>query len=152
MDGRATALPAQPDVASARPNPRTYELLGRAEGLAGGTDAIGSQHGLLAYVWCGSGAAIFELERWGTTAPAAIAAAREQGVSCPPTPLPEPDRTPWGEPVFVPLDRYGDVVRALQEQLDAQTWGCNNHDGRAWVLARADIDIQPIVDRVLADP
>jgi hypothetical protein len=63
---------------------------------------------------------------------------------------PEPDRTPWGEPIFVPLDRYRDVVSLTSEELDAGTWGCNSHDDRAWVHAHAHIDLRAIVDRALA--
>ena len=83
----------------------------------------------------------------GAASPLAL---ERRGVRLPTVPRPEPDRTPWGEPVDVPLDRYGDVVHALSEQLDAGTWGCNSHDDRAWVDAHAHIDLQGIVDRVLA--
>lgn len=141
--------PPQAGVASAKPNPRCRELLGRAEGLAGGPHKVGSHHGLVAFLWCGEGHAVLELESWGTTAATIAAALTDVSVGVPTVPPPVPDRTPWGEPVFVPVDRYGDVVRALYEQLDAGTWGCNSHDERAWVHAHAHIDVQAIVDSVL---
>ncbi|MGH9279112.1 MAG: Clp protease N-terminal domain-containing protein [Acidimicrobiales bacterium] len=142
--------PPHGGVTSARPNPRSLQLLGRAEGLAGGTATVRSQHGLIAFLWCHGGISVFELESWGTTGPAVVDALNRLGLALPPVPRPEPDRTPWGEPVFVPLDRYGDVVRALRAQLDAGTWGCNTHDDRAWVHGHAHIDMPAIVERVLA--
>ena len=148
--GGLPPCPPQSGVTSAGPNPHTRQVLGRAEGLAGETGGVGSQHGLLAYLWGEEGLSAFQLEWWGTTASAVVEALEGLGVRVPTVPRPEPDRTPWGEPVFVPLERYGDVVRALSEQLDPGTWGCNSHDDRAWVDAHAHIDVQAIVDRVLA--
>lgn len=146
-------LPSSPPragVVSAQASPRCRELLGRAEGLAGGPGQVRSHHGLIAFLWCRDGLAVLELESWGATEAAVVQALAEVGVPLPTVPRPAPDRTPWGEPVFVPLDRYRDVVRALKKDLDAGTWGCNSHDGRAWVHAHAHIDLQAIVDRVLA--
>ena len=148
--GGLPPCPPQAGVTSAQPNPHCRQLLGRAEGLAGGTVALRSHHGLIAYLWCDEGLSAFELESWGTTGPAIVEALDNLGVHMPTVPFREPDRTPWGEPVFVPLDRYGDVVRALSEHLDSGTWGCNSHDDRAWVHAQAHIDVQAVVDRVLA--
>jgi hypothetical protein len=148
--GGLPPCPPQAGVTSAGPNPHSRELLGQAEGLAAGTGDVGSHHGLIAFLWGDEGLSAFQLEWWGTTAPAVVEALERLGVRLPTVPRPEPDRTPWGEPVFVPLERYGDVVRALGEQLDAGTWGCNSYDDRAWVDAHAHIDLQAIVDRVLA--
>lgn len=143
--------PCQPraGVTSADPNSRSRELLGQAEGLAGGTAGVGSHHGLIAFLWSDEGLSALELEWWGTTAAAVVKALGRLGVGLPAVPRPEPDRTPWGQHVFVPLERYGDVVRALSEQLNPGTWGCNSYDDRAWVDAHANIDLQGIVDRVL---
>ena len=148
--GGLPPCPPQAGVTSAGPNPHSRELLGQAEGLAGGTGDVGSHHGLIAFLWGDEGLSAFQLEWWGTTGPAVVEALERLGVLLPTVPRPEPDRTPWGEPVFVPLERYGDVVRALGEQLDAGTWGCNSHDDRAWVHAHAHIDLEGVVDRVLA--
>lgn len=148
--GGLPPCPPQAAVTSAVPNPHSRQLLAQAEGLAGGTGDIGSHHGLIAFLWGDEGLSAFQLEWWGTTTLAVVEALETVGVRLPTIPRPEPDRTPWGEPVFVPLDRYGDVVRALSEQLDAGTWGCNSHDDRAWVDAQTHIDLQAIVDRVLA--
>jgi hypothetical protein len=142
--------PPQAGVTTARPNPRGLQLFGRAEGLAGGTRAVQSHHGLIAFLWCDDGQSVLELESWGAPGPAIVEALESAGVRLPTVPRPEPDRTPWGEPVFVPLDRYGDVVRALAQQLEAGTWGCNSHDDRGWVLAHAHIDLQAIVEGALA--
>ena len=148
--GGLPPCPPQAGVTSAGPNPHSRELLGQAEGLAGGTGDVGSHHGLIAFLWGDEGLSALQLEWWGTTGSAVVKALESLGVRLPAVPRPEPDRTPWGDPVFVPVERYGDVVRALGEQLDAGTWGCNSHDDRAWVDAHAHIDVQAIVDRVLA--
>ena len=148
--GGLPPCPPQAGVTAAGPNPHSRELLAQAEGLAGATGDVGSHHGLIAFLWGDEGLSAFQLEWWGTSGPAVVEALGKLGVRLPTVPRPEPDRTPWGEPVFVPLERYGDVVRALVEQLDAGTWGCNSHDDRAWVDAHAHIDLQAIVDRVLA--
>jgi hypothetical protein len=148
--GGLPPCPPQTGITSAVPNPHSRELLGQAEGYAGGTGQVGSHHGLIAFLWGDEGLSAFELEWWGTTGPAVVKALEGLGARVPTVPRPEPDRTPWGEPVFVPVERYGDVVRALGERLDLGTWGCNSHDDRAWVAAHADIDLQAIVDRVLS--
>ena len=148
--GGLPPYPPQAGVTSAGPNPHSRQLLGLAEGLAGGSGDVRSHHGLIAFLWGDEGQSAFQLEWWGTTGPAVVETLERLGVQLPTVPCPEPDRTPWGEPVFVPLERYGDVVRALIEQLDAGTWGCNSHDDRAWVHAHAHINLQGIVDRVLA--
>lgn len=148
--GGLPPCPPQAGVTSAGPNPHSRELLGQAEGLAGATGTVGSQHGLIAFLWGDDGLSAFHLECWGTTAQEVVEALDTRGVRLPTVPHPEPDRTPWGGPVFVPLERYGDVVRALGDQLDTGTWGCNSYDNRAWVDAHAHIDLQAIVDRVLA--
>lgn len=142
--------PPQTGVGSAGPNPHSRELLAQAEGLAGGTGDVGSHHGLIAFLWGDEGLSALHLEWWGTTGPEVVEALTRLGVRLPTVPRPEPDRTPWGEPIFVPTERYGDVVGSLAEQLDAGTWGCNSNDDRAWVDAHAHIDLQAIVDRVLA--
>jgi len=79
-----------------------------------------------------------------------LAALAELDVAVPTLPLPHPDRTPWGERVYVPAERMKDVVARLSADLPPGTWGCNSHEGREWVVAHAVIDLAGIVDDVLA--
>lgn len=64
---------------------------------------------------------------------------------------PKPSWLPHGEPIYVPGDRLMDVVRVASEEVGvgfAFNW---IRDGRGRVSAPAGVDLQAIVDRVLAD-
>lgn len=135
------------------PSPATRQLLARAEGLAAAERQVTprSHHGLLAFLWEPHGKAIIELELHGTSASEVASSLRARGVSVPPLPFPHPDREPWGERIPVPLDRLMDVADRLGEELPLGTWGINQHDGKGWVIARASIDLRPIVQRALGE-
>jgi ATP-dependent Clp protease ATP-binding subunit ClpA len=145
-------VPPSRDVGSARPNPRCRQLMGRAEGLATmlGDGVVVSTDGLIAYLWQGDGQPVLALEALDTSATDVLAALAELDVAVPTSPLPQPDRTPWGERVYVPAERMKDVVARLSADLPPGTWGCNSHEGREWVVAHAVIDLAGIVDDVLA--
>ena len=56
----------------------------------------------------------------------------ELGAQLPPTPRPERDRTPRGEPVFVPYERLMEAVDRLHAaDLPPGSWSFNYYEGRA---------------------
>ena len=101
-----------PGVTTATPSPRCHQLLGRSEGLAAmlGDGVVGSTDALIAYLWQDDGQPILALEALATSASEVLASLAELGISVPRVPLPQPDRTPWGEKVYVPAERMDDVV------------------------------------------
>lgn len=146
-------VPRSPEATTAAPSPVCRQLLGRAEGLAAtiGDGTVRSTDALVAYLWAGDGQATIELETLSVSALAVVAALVDAGIRVPAAPLPEPDRTPWGEPVDVPKERLRDVIMFLKSRLPLGSWGCNTHEERAWVIAHADIDLEALVDEALAD-
>lgn len=146
--------PAPPatNVSSATLNPRCHQLVGRSEGLAAtlGDGVVRSTEALIAYLWQDSGQPVVMLEAQPTSATAVLAKLAEIGIDVPEVALPQPDRTPWGEKVIVPLERMNDVVARLSADLTRGTWGCNSHDGRGWVVAHASVDLIAIVAKVLS--
>jgi hypothetical protein len=87
------------------------------------------------------------LEQIDTSAERVLA---ELDVPTPAAPLPQPDRTPWGEKVYVASERMDEVVGRLARDLPMGSWGCNSHAGRQWVVAYAHIDLAAIVAEVVA--
>lgn len=148
-------VPRADSVSDPAPNPRARELLGRAEGLAGarGAHGVGPDHALAAYLWGDGGGAVLELEAFGTTATALLAALAAEGVEMPPVPLHEPDRTPWDDPVDVPIGRLDEVLARLNADLRAGSWGFNYQDElTAWVGAHAHLGLAALVADVLSGP
>jgi hypothetical protein len=143
--------PRSPEATTATPNPACRQLLGRSEGLAVtlGDGTPGSTEGFIAYLWDRDGEAVVTLERLDVSAAAVVHDLAAAGVRLPAAGLPEPDRRSWGEPVFIPTDRVRDVIDLLVERLGPGRFGFNNHDGRAWVIALADIDLRALVDEAL---
>jgi hypothetical protein len=141
-----------PAVTSAAPNPRCAQLLGCAEGLAAARadGKAGSTEALVAYLWQPDGDQVITLEGLDTSAARVLAQVDHLGIATPAPPLPEPDRTPWGERVDVPAGRMSDVIARLTRDLPLGSWGCNSHDGRDWVVAHAHIDLAAIVAEVVA--
>lgn len=144
--GRAD--PARPPA----PSPACRGLLGRAQALAAarGAGAVGSEHALVAWLWRDDGQAAAHLERLGTTATAVIGALGAAGARVPAVPPPEPDRRAWGERVTFPLDRLNRVRSGLVSRLAPGDWGWNVDEDLAWVVAVAGIDLQAVVDEILA--
>ena len=50
--------------------------------------------------------------------------------------------------MFVPVDRLTEVVDRLHEEIPGHQYGFNTDQGRAWVVAPTDIDLQAVVDRI----
>jgi hypothetical protein len=141
-----------PGVTAAIPNAACRELLGRTEGLAVtlGDRTPRSTDALIARLWARDGAAVIMLERLNVSATQVVDDLAAAGVTLPAVPLPEPDRRPWGERIFIPIDRAKDVLSLLAEHLGPGRFGFNTHDGRAWVMAHADVDLQALVDEALS--
>lgn len=135
-------------------NPACRELLGRAEalGTAAGVTSVLSQHALVAWLWEDHGQPLLELEGLGTTATELLDVLLALGVGVPAVSLPEPDRRPWGETVYFPVDRLGDVLARLNADLRPGDWGWNRYQERAWADAVAGIDLKAIVDDVVRTP
>ncbi|HEV3496091.1 MAG TPA: hypothetical protein VHA34_07070, partial [Actinomycetes bacterium] len=96
------------------------------------------------------GRAVAELERFGASTDQLLAALRARAVDVPTVPVAEPDRRPWGETVYFPVDRLDDVLARLDQDLKPGDWGWNHHDGRAWADAVATVDLRAIVEDVLS--
>lgn len=129
------------------PNPHCRQLFGRAEGLAAveGVASVRSEHGLIAYLW-GPDSGPLVIETWGTTEPLVAQALAELGARLPPTPRPDRDRTPWGEPVYVPYERLMEAVDRLNgADLPLGGWGFNHHETQAWVCGYAHLDLRAIL-------
>jgi ATP-dependent Clp protease ATP-binding subunit ClpA len=146
--------PRSPGATSATPNPACRQLLARSEGLAVtiGQGTPRSAEAFIAYLWDRHAAAVLTLERLGVSAADVVADLAAAGVRLPAAPLPEPDRRPWGERIFIPEERIRDVLEVLIERLGPGRFGFNTHEGRAWVMAHADIDLQALVDEALSGP
>ena len=138
------------------PNPAWYGVAGRAEGLAAGVGVsdVRPVDLLLALLW--------DTTEWlpvrglGISREDVAASLGRSGVTLPATPLPDLDR-PLRNPVRVdfPKSALGDVVEILKQRHPPGSglrWGIN-HDGaeRAWAFAEEGIDLQGIVDEVVAD-
>ena len=154
QDGERSTPPSRrsPGVTAAEPNAACRELVGRAEGLALtlGEGVPGSSDALIAYLWRRRGDAVVALERLSVSAERVVADLTATGVRIPNVPLPAPDRRPWGDRIFVPADRLHDVVDLFMERLQPGTFGVNTHEGQAWVIAHAGIDLQALVDEALS--
>jgi Clp amino terminal domain, pathogenicity island component len=141
-------------VTTARPNPYCRQVLGAAEGLAAAhaVPAVRSENALIAFLWAPDGDQVIELKELGTTPSAVALALAEDGVQVPAAPLPEPDHTPWGGPVYVPLDRLQEVIDLLAKSLPMGSWGFNHHEGRAWVDGQAHLDLRAILGPLALPP
>ena len=80
-------------------------------------DRYAEQHALVAWLWQDHGQPLLELEGMGATATELLGLLAAQGIQMPPVSLPEPDRRPWGETVYFPADRLGDVLARLNADL-----------------------------------
>jgi hypothetical protein len=139
------------DRVASTTNPAAHELMGRAEGIAVGfgAPAVTPEHVLIAFVWDDSGA----LEGWFDVPREAVLEHLGQlGVQVPGGPLPPPP-PPSGPRIFIPYDESDAIIGELLTRLPPDSgFGCN-HDGtsRAWVLARAEVDLAAYVAEVLDD-
>jgi ATP-dependent Clp protease ATP-binding subunit ClpA len=137
-------------------NPASYRLLGRMEGFAAATGSteIEPEHILLALVWQAGGGSGYLLRRLGTSRADVQQALAGLGVAVPPLDPPPDDERPRGERVFVPVDRLGDVLRAMQERIPpGGLLGFNYYPPdrtKAYVVADADFDLEGLVAEVLA--
>jgi hypothetical protein len=132
-------------------NPAAHELMGRAEGIAVGfgAPAVTPEHVLIAFVWDDSGAlgAWFEVPRESVLEQLA-----QLGVRVPDGPLPPPP-PPSGPRIFIPYDESDAIIGELLTRLPADSrFGCNHDEkSRAWVVARAEVDLAAYVAEVLDD-
>ena len=114
-----------------------------------GATSVRSEHGLVAYLWEPDASHALVIEPWGTTEPEVAQALAELGVRLPTTPRPERDRTPWGEPVFVPFERLMEAVDRLHAaDLPEGSWGFNHYKGRAWVCGYAHLDLRAVLGQL----
>lgn len=143
-----------PEATTATPNAACRELLNRAEGLAVtlGDGAPRSTDALIAWLWGRGGGAVIMLDRLSVSAARVVDDLATAGIALPTVALPEPDRRPWGERIFIPEDRARAVITLLAERLGPGRFGWNTQEGRIWVMAHADIDLQALVDEALRTP
>ena len=138
------------------PNPGWYGAVGRAEGLAAGVGVsdVRPVDLLLALLW--------HTTEWlpvtglGVSREDVAASLGRSGVTLPATPLPNLER-PWRNPVRVdfPMRALGKVVEVLKERHPPRSglrWLINHDQAElAWAIAEEGIDLQGIVDQVVAD-
>jgi ATP-dependent Clp protease ATP-binding subunit ClpA len=154
LDGMDPPCPPPADPSKAPPNPRARQVFAAAEGLAAtlGDGVVRSTDALIAYLWQEDGQQLFAIEAGGSSGPALVGALTEVGVRVPAVPLPEPDREPWGEWIAVPKDRVDDVAAAVRKRHPVRRGHLTSIGTRDGVIAKAHIDLQAIVDEVLAIP
>jgi len=116
-----------------------------------GDGVVRSTDGLVAYLWQDDGEQLFAVEAQGSSGAALVAALVRDGVRVPALPIPEPDRTPWGEEISVPEDRVAEI-EARVEELHPRPGTFTCFAGKDWIVAKSDIDLRSIVDEVLAIP
>jgi hypothetical protein len=137
-----------------QPNPAAYALMGRAEAFAAaaGSTRVAPEHALLGLLWDFQSVQTALLRAAGTSRAEVRDALGRLGGYIPPIDLPPEDWRPWGERVWVPADRFGLVLRNVMARLPEGTrFGFNRTaDGRYWMQAGAEFDLQAIVDEVLA--
>jgi hypothetical protein len=138
----------------AEPNPAAYAFLGRAEGFAAASASFRyePEHVLLSLLWDPHSVQNGMLRELGTSRADVEQALGRLGVSVPPIDLPPEDERLWGERVWFPPDRFELVLSQVPSRLPEDSpFGFNfTADGRAWVQAGADVDLQSIVDDVLS--
>lgn len=132
-------------------NPATYQLLGRAEGIAVGMGAseVNSEHALIAYLWDRDASSDIDLLGEGVRA-GIIEELRALGTAIPEVPFPVQTLSRSGPRVFIPRDKLMRVVDGLERRLPKGAGlGFNEDDnGNAWVTANADIDLDRYVREV----
>ncbi|MBL1077210.1 hypothetical protein JK358_22685 [Nocardia sp. 2] len=156
VESELTAMgDAEDGVDTVSPNPRWYEILGRAEGIAlalGAGDPT-TVHFILATLW--------DSRRWvltetpGVTRSEIVTALRDLGVELPRAALPHLERrVEMRTYVEFPVEALEPVLGILAERHPpgkGPTWGFNyKDDDTACVRAEAGIDVQAIVDEATA--
>jgi hypothetical protein len=136
-------------------NPASYVLSGRMEGFAAaaGSTTVDLEHGLLALLWHPDSASSGVLLEVGTSRSDVYGELRGLGVSAPELEPPPDDDRPRGERISIPYGRLSQVLREVPGRLPEGSYfafNFNNERTDAWVQAGADVDLQAIVDEVLA--
>ena len=153
---RSDPKPKQDPDRGISPNPAWYGVAGRAEGLAAaaGASDVRPVDLLLALLW--------DTREWlpvsalGVSREDVAAHLGRSGVTLPASPLPDLDR-PWRNPVRVdfPMSALEAVVEVLKQRHPPGSglrWGINHDEAdRAWAFAEEGVDLQGIVDQVVAD-
>lgn len=144
-----------PERKGTSPNPAWYGVVGRAEGFASafGTGEVRPVDLLLALLW--DNREWLPVTELGIARETVVEALVRAGVTVPAVPMPERDR-PFRNPIRVdfPMSALGGVVEQLQQRHPPGSelrWGINHDEAeRAWVFAEEGIDLQAIVDQVIA--
>jgi hypothetical protein len=137
------------------PNPAWYGVVGRAEGFAStlGTGQVRPVDLLLALLW--DNREWLPVTSLGIARETVVEALVRAGVAVPAVPMPELDR-PFRNLVRVdfPMSALGRVIESLRERHPPGSglrWGFNHDEGeRAWAFAEEGVDLQTIVDEVIA--
>jgi hypothetical protein len=156
LAARLVHLYDDPDAPPPPPGPRRAnavgEAFGAAEGLAAtlGDGVVRSTDGLLAYLWQEDGHQAETAALQGSSVSVLVAALRAAGVRIPTVAIPESDRLPWGTPIQVPEDRAEEIVAVVLARYPALVpWRIVTRE-EGWVMAKTPVDLQSIVDEVLA--
>jgi Clp amino terminal domain, pathogenicity island component len=128
--------------------------MGRSEAFAAaaGSSRVEPEHVLLGLLWDPQSVQTGMLRDVGTSRTAVLDALVRFEVYVPPVELPPEDMRPWGKRVWVPAGQFGLVLRNVMARLPEGTrFGFNSTaDGRYWMQAGAEVDLQAIVDEILA--
>jgi hypothetical protein len=140
--GKVSSLTKRDHV---EPNPATYALMGRADGLAAGLGAeqASPEHVLLSIIWDPRTTTTSVLDRLGTKREDIVDRLTDLGAPLPPIGPPPLDETRWGEPVVIPIEQLQALTAELPGLLPPGTPFGFNHDEKehAWLNAGEAIDL-----------
>lgn len=136
-----------------RSNPAWHQIHGRAEGIAAGLGQ--STPATVCFV----AAMLWDDSRWlryedDVRRQDVIDALRRQGAQLPSSTPPPFDRLHFTQRIEVPLAELSRVVKAISARRgeNGPRFGFNNDGDIGWVTAEDGLDLQGIVDEVLAHP
>lgn len=134
-------------------SPASYTIQGRAEGFAAalGDGRITPEHVLLALLWDPVGMASHILWELGVERARVVDRLHHEGVPVPAASLPPQREVDLGDRVWFDRDKVKVVLDGVRQHLPPEThWGFNYADDRAWIIAESSVDLQALVDDVLA--
>jgi hypothetical protein len=136
-------------------NPASYVLTGRMEGFAAaaGSTTVEPEHGLLALLWHPDSPSSGLLLKLGTSRREVHRELRDRGVDVSELEPPPDDDRPRGERISIPYGKLAQVVREVPRRLPEGSYFAFNFNyerTEAWVQAGAGVDLQAILDEVLA--
>jgi ATP-dependent Clp protease ATP-binding subunit ClpA len=131
--------------------PAFNSMAGRAEAFAAslGDGPISPEHVLMALIWDPTSQASQLLWRLGVSREEIIDRLRSRGVGVPRASIPPQVEVEMGERIWIDRDDLQHVIAELHLPPEAH-FGFNYEDDRAWVVAKASVDLRSLVGGILA--